>query len=429
MAEEQDLQAKRRAAQLAMEGDFWQQKRKEKEEIVNKRRLDAQKAMESPERKERRREEELVAKRAAQTAEQAEAEKKALAEAEANKAKSVAADAAAQEAARVARFGKIAAAEQQITKMVQAPAASAPMPNAVRTLRSDLAQAAQKNQVSMAGIAIKQEEKRRADLGAMVNTEPKKSHGFLISLVILMILIGLGALGYAYWLKNGNPFSPNPILPPVVPGQVASTTTPALIFSDRKSTVEISTDSTPTQLRSKIMEAVAAIDRPSATIEQIVFVKNGRPVNLPTWQTDLKLGLPEELLTTLTKDFMIGVYHHTAGERGAPFLILTTTNTNYEKTFATLKTAEPKLTQPLAIIGITQAPILTSASSTTPQQSSGQATPGWSDRSIYNSEVRVWPTADAPTGLYYTFLDRTTIAFTPNQATLVEILTRFRTAN
>ncbi len=388
-----DLQSRILEARAALEGDERQKRRDEESARLGTRQAEARRAMEDPARRLAREAAEKAEQRAREEALAAREKTKAEQEAETRAAKEK--EAAALGAAK-AREEKISAAQQTVETLKTGVVNL----NPVRTLRSDLNSAVQDEKISLSRIALQTEEKKRLE------QNEKRSHHrkttFVLVLILLLLLGGAGAYFYTIYQTGGlggttpTPFTPVPLIE-------------SLIFAEKHEKIDISALS-GREIKKLIANHLALPG--SSQIIDLYFTNGGNRPSFSNWQEKLELDLPQEVLSSLAPEFMLGITGNNASSSSA-FLILK--SKEYERSFAAMLAWERRLPRDLGELLGWQ------------NSSLGNADQRFTDQLFRNVDTRVLQTASSTEKIMYAFLlDRELIAITNSEATLGEIITRFR---
>ena len=398
----QDIATRREEARRAMEGDERLAARLKRNQATGKRRIDAQRAMESPTHRARR-----------EARERAIRESTGLAEAEATAERAtrdqtdkLAAEAKAkteqlarqQQAEELARVNSSRQATAEIGKLKNIPTHL----SSIRTLKTDMGEAV-KQGGSLAGIIV-QKGQSIVNQTAVANQRPTHN---LLSIILILFFLGAiaggGALLYRQWQINS---------PATTPGTATSTsnlTKPvSFILTDQQKTVD-TTGKTVDVLLGEIRRASAS-GLITGEIDELTFSKNGVALGFRAWQTLLELYLPDGLIKNAEPIFMFGFYHDQT--RRVPFIILKVKSA--ERTYSELLAWEDKL------------PTVWNALTGKPPASATTTAPTFHDQLIQNLNTRLIEEASVPQPALYGLLDANTVVLTQTRAAFLEILTRFR---
>jgi len=274
----------------------------------------------------------------------------------------------------------------------------------LRTLKVDMGRMIKDTKQSMVSMAIKEEEKQRAEQVGMV-TERKKNHVlFFISAVCIMGGIGvLGWWGYTSYQAKRIATIPN-----------AAPTVDSIIFAEGYKDIVV-TDENPVTLTTKLRLAVSNNNIPIGTIQYNRFVDNQqgslRVLTANEWLVSLNSSAPESLVRLLSDTFMYGIF---SGAQNSGFVIFTTSY--YEKAFAGMLGWEGTLARDLYAI--------LAGNPVTPDLQNTR----FVDVNIKNIAARALKNSNGSTALIYAFLpDKKTIVVAHNEATILQVLTRITT--
>jgi hypothetical protein len=390
-----------------MEGDERLAARLKRDQIIGNRRIEAQRAMESPTHRARREARERAVRESAGLVEAQTAVERATRE-QANKlvteAKAKAERLAnQQQAAERARVNASRQATTEISQLKNMPTHL----SSIRTLKTDMGEAVKQGK-SLAGIVI---QKGQSIINQTVVPDRRPTHN-LLSLILILFFLGAiaggGTLLYRQWQINS---------PATLPGTATSTPASASFFSTDHQADINTTSKTVDVLRSEIRQASAGALTAGA-IDELTFSKNGVALNFRAWQTLLELHFPDNLIKNAESVFMFGFYH--GKTRQEPFIILKVKSA--ERTYSELLAWEDKLpTVWNALIG---KPPVSLATTTLASPSGGSS---FHDQLIQNLNTRLIEGAGVTQPALYGLLDANTIILTQTRAAFLEILTRFRT--
>lgn len=407
---QQNLDARREEARLAMEGDEHRKAREDRERLIGKRRVDARLAMESPTHRAKREigERALRDVVAASTA-QIEAERARREAAEKTAADSKARAAAEEAAVEAGRAARIKAARQAAGEIEDLKGRPAHL-SAIRTLKTDMAEAVNRGG-SIAGAVIREGELRGGRPAAAAG---RQSRGKLAAVLILLGL-GVAAAGgtivYRKWVADS---------PAADGGSGAASTTPSsvkpsLIPSDRRIDIETNDQTLPILVAQ--VRASSAEEKTIGTIDELIFSKNGIRLSFRDWQTVFNLPFSDGLIRGLEPDFMFGFYHGLTGN--VPLIILKTKSAS--QSYSQLLVWENSL--PIVWDALLGKPPVTPP---LPESGEAGAAPRFHDRIIQNLDTRVLEGVGVSQPALYGLLDSNTIVFTQTREAFLEILTRFR---
>ena len=362
------------------------------EAALEKRRLEAARAMEGEvERKRRevrefqRRERELATANSA-SAQAAAAEQAAW---QAAQTKAAAAKAQRLEAREAqARLERIDQATTQVSELQKAPVNLNPL----RTLRTDMAKAVREDGVSAASIAQSEDGRR-----ALATGEPTPPNSRWLWIIIGLVVIGGGLGGWWYW-SNQSPAISTPQPAPVTPAI-------NLIFAENTLDLALDTARTPGDVTNAINQI---LNNPPSGVIALTPTAGGAPISLIALGEKIKWQPPASLVNIFEPAFMLGA--HQSASSTERFLILKTRL--YDQAFAGMIAWEKTLADdlwPLFTKNSAAAPLITN----------------YSDKLVRNKDARQATRPDGSVIIFYGFLDQNTIAITTNQATFSELALRY----
>jgi hypothetical protein len=409
MTEDQDLEAKRAAARLAMGGEAYAKKIAAQNLDLAKKRREAMIAMESLEQRARREAKEK------ETIDQANAQKKLeidLQEAkkrEVEKQAKLEAEKQAQAEAKM-NAAKINQAEfetkQNLIEDLKKSGMSKISP--LRTLKTDLEQSVQTENLSAVKISLMENERKQKDsvFVAPQNTTPQKKTWTIVLSVILIISSFVLVSGVFYFNQNRSL-------------GVAPVTINSLIFADenqalaldQKSSLEII--NTIRQLKNLLGPKNSLLNiYPTKTVATTSTLKAKTiDVGLPEFLDASRINLSAEITRHLDSPFMIGAYR---SDNNQLFWVFSVNDLEYTKA-AILKDEKAFLNNLLG-------PFLVDTTFST-DLSQAQIL----DQVVKNKDARVVKNSQAVTIAAYSFLDRQTLVVTQNEAALGQIIDSFNT--
>ena len=301
--------------------------------------------------------------------------------------------------------------------------ASAPKPqdktlHSVHTLKDDLQNVVRDEKISLVR-AVSLEQGRRArtprgqeDVRASVKARSTKRVTGIIFSVILLVLLGVGALFGVYTIEQAH--SGN------TPNDAASAS--SLLFAE--TTVAFPLDDTsPDALKQKLAQARNA-GGALGSITQIVPTAaatdaNGnattRPATFAEFMSALGAKPPAELLRALGSDFFFGI--HTV-DKNAPIIIVPVTS--YDRAFAGMLAWEPTLNTDLA-------PVFTPVPTQKLDEASGLSVlRTFSDVVMRNYDVRALKDDTGTIELYYSFPSQKILIIAESPYTFTEVLSRLQ---
>lgn len=279
----------------------------------------------------------------------------------------------------------------------------------IRTLKADQDNLIRSQNISLVGIAIKEEERRRqrqenASLSSGTNIK-------LLAASLALILIGFGVSLYVY--QNYYAVNTSKILTPG--GQIM--TPQSIVFADTYRSLDM-TNITVADLIDRIKNEVRnPPDLRLGAIENFVFTKkNAQGISTPVGAYDffkiIGTEAPDSFLRTLGQEYMFGIL---SSAENAAFVIVTTES--YDKSWAGLLEWDNKmLTKDMY-------QILTSL-----KPDSSLFTKQYEDLTIRSVDTRVLRDKDGTIRIVYAFLDSNkTIIIAGSQQAFIEALNRFNT--
>lgn len=303
--------------------------------------------------------------------------------------------------------------EKQQTPAPQTSATPLNIPRmgTLRTFKADLDAAVKGENVSLATVAIREAEKRRA-LGILSDANTHSSTRKIILLSIALVALGLGVFGVGFLYFQSNPETTVPI----------SARTP-LIFADSESKLDTTTART-SDVIAFAQKKLRTIDRQIGTVEEIIFTEQKQKlgeegttitVEEPLTAQELIRGLgtaaPDGLLRSLEGSSMYGIY---AWQTNHGFLLFKVTS--YEKAFDELLSWEKRF------MARDLLPLL---EETIPREGINETV--FRDAIIRNIDTRVLRDAQGTPILIYGFLNNQNLAIAGSQETFIEIVSRFTT--
>ena len=364
--------------------------------LLAKQRQLAEASMEGEERRRAREAEEATARAIAQAAarERAEAERLArLKEQEEEELVHIAT------IARTKQHQTLATQQATVDELVKTSVQSI---RPVRTLKADMDSAIKGSNLSMVGIAIKEDERRRADASTAAVTT-KKNHWFATVSTVLVLggVSILGYIGYAYFFAGTS-----------AEEQTTRTGYESLVFAEKTKIVSVR-DLSDTQLAAILKNEVRNLNAPIGSVEDVHLVQaDDRPqaVSFQEFVRLLRLDTPDTLVRNLGTNFMFGVY--SAAENGG-FMLLEPQN--FERAFAGLLAWEPNMLSDLGIIlsGVTPEAELLRAPFT------DVLIKNISGRAVYDKSGKII--------LLYSFFDKNNLIIAANETVFVEVISRLTT--
>ena len=273
---------------------------------------------------------------------------------------------------------------------------------AVETMRKDVLEGIKSKQISLANIAIAEQElRRRREQQAYLN-QTRRWQNLVVGLGLIFVLLGGTVMSY-YAFFHESAEEP-------VPETVADRE--YLVTPDKEKIVDARGFS-ERDVRNEFESAVRSATEPVKSITVIVFSMGENNKMLPA--KDLLAALfpntPDKLLRNIGDKYMAGFY--TGESRNHGFLALSIDS--FENALEGTREWER--------MDFSRAYELLTTLNASPDESGLE----WHDASIRNTDVRVLEDPVRDTYLVYSFLDRETLVFTTDKTAFVEILARFRT--
>ncbi len=401
---------KRLRARLALTGERDIANWKEEEQYLEKRKIEAAKAMASDEQKKIQEEKDrAIAHKLEAQKKLAELEEERKAQEELRK-KDIGREQRekdfAQEKLRQEKIKQILESKKKIEGIKRAPLSRL---SSVHTLTDDLSDAIKNRGMTAARLAqANKQEKKEAEKPVSL----RKTIIFSLSLIIF--LSGLTAISWSAWQRTQKSIAPTQI------------THDPIIFADEHVAIDLK-GMTPEQVRQEIKDLrltvpVSLEGGPKERIKDIYFIyEESRNTDQgliiekkiagpELFATSTGLAITNDLLRFLDSDFMLGFQ---LGVQDEPFYIF---KTKYYK-----NSADALLYDENRIISQLLLPFIDTETETrirfTPFQ----------DKMVKNRDIRMVTNQDNMTLAAYTWLDKNTIAVTTNEITLEKILSSFLT--
>lgn len=279
----------------------------------------------------------------------------------------------------------------------------------IRTFKGDIAGAVRDQSMSLAGIAIKEDEKRREEAG--VAAHAFRVNTLLVTLSLIFIVAGGGLIGYLKFFHKTDGPSTTVKVP-----QVKS-----IVFADEHEDIDL-TDKTFRETREEIFKQILGKRLTVGNIKSLTFI-NTRQVEtadgtkseryyIPGSEFFDRVGIsaPESFLRQLDPNFMYGMYSF---KGQTAFLILKTSD--YASLFAELLAYENRMARDLY-------PILSGTSSP------DTADRLWTDEVIQNIDTRTLRDPFGDLVMLWSFLGtRDKVLITINEDVFKEIVDRLQT--
>ncbi|MDB5237046.1 MAG: hypothetical protein JWL88_148 [Parcubacteria group bacterium] len=296
------------------------------------------------------------------------------------------------------------------------PAAPSPAAANLHTFKSDFSDHIDAQKASTFSVLAAQSDERETRAASpkpVVLKSKKKSQLPLILSATLLVVLGIGVLGGAYWFVTLR--SPAAAIP---------FTVPSLIFADEK--VEL-----PSGAASLAEGLMQVAQQPSVHGNVIVVYPvtstSGKKGIIHTPQPSgpaikqIFISAPDILLRNIDDSSTMGVLN--AGNANAPFFILKVTS--YERTFAGMLGWEPAMGANLAML-YPSTPAQAMGSSSAPQVITA---PHFVDATVANHDVRILKDAANTTVLLYGYRDKQTLIIAKDEAAFTALLVRLNAAN
>lgn len=400
-----DLEAARERARLAMEGEERKNKKIEEEKINQEKRLSARLAMEGAERRARREAKEKEIKEKEIMRQRIDDEVKRRVEETAKK----------KQAEETAKKNEQSAREQQLKQkenefiesrnvIEQLKKEKGSSINPLRTLQSDLAGAIKTENLSQAKIAIAEQEKKP------IVTKLEKSSSsigkIILGFFVLLLLFSLGGGAYWYWSKNSQAIIKNAPIQSIIHAEASQ---------------EINTSNLPSaELVTTISNLIANSKLAGETITNIYFTKevlasDGKTktkslLNFSEFLTYSQSAIPANF-SRFVNTYMLGLYGGTNGNS----IFLTLKIDLHDNVSQEFLDHENDYLQ--NIFKSLDGKDLTGTS--TPQT--------FTDRLLKNIKTRVLLDEQGKVLLVYSFIDRTTLIIAQSEEALYRAYVAYNT--
>lgn len=277
----------------------------------------------------------------------------------------------------------------------------------LRTLKGDIGQAIKHQNLSLAGIALREADRRRFQLESQKKTSTLKV--ILISLSVIFLLGAAALAGFFYWQSK-----------PAGPGESGATVSTGDIISvDQSKKLDV-VQFDAEGLQRALTNLVRAEEIRIGSIEKIEIVetiespdKLEQQVRLGAdeFLTKLEVGVSDRFLRFLDRPFLFGIHSF---KTNSGFLLLKTGS--FQTAFAELLSWEKVLAADLYQILSGNRP------------AANLLERAWEDKTIKNIDTRVLFDQAGEIALIYSFLgSRDTIFIGTNRSTFEEVLARFQT--
>lgn len=290
----------------------------------------------------------------------------------------------------------------------------------IRTFKSDIADAMNKQNASLVSIAAAEQERRggAATIPVKELLEEVPSSFSIKKLLIgiiggILLLGGLGVIGYIFFFYK----SAEVVVDPDIP---------SLIFADSKQAIDTSSKDARSILQALTI-AKDSTARSLGDIEQLYL--NARTVDgAPTVLTSqdflsiINARVSDSFLRSLGSTFTVGVHVFNGNQ---PFILFTTNS--YENSFAGMLAWEETIQGTLAPLFGEALPTAFQNISSTSTSTKGGTLPiarTFQDRVIRNIDARVLTDDSGAVVLLYAFPSQQVLVLTTNEQTLVEVISR-----
>lgn len=301
---------------------------------------------------------------------------------------------------------KVKAQKARVEKINQSEAfvadlrSSAADINPMRTLKTDMARAVKEEGISISSIAVSEQVKKQ--LGKATEPDgPAKTNNRLLFLLIILVLAVVGAGVYLWWSSQPEPV---PVINP------ASTVPEPFFFAEAAAAIDVGEAKNQADPRRLVNASALPADFGTRSVKQLYFTRGSVALTGPELARAFGWELPDSLFRNFDAPYMFGVYND--GEKNNRFLIMSVKL--YDQAFAGMLAWEKNLAEDLL-------PLLTDI----PAGQPAPVTTDFKDKLLRNKDARYTTNLEDKTVLFYSFLDQNTIAFTPNEATFIELLGRY----
>lgn len=394
-----ELQAARDRARLAMGGEKIQEKQIEDEKTIKEKLSMARLAMEGPERRLRRetrekeaidketmrkRIDEEVKRRVAETA-----QKKLAEEAERQREKQ------AREQELKQKENQLAQSRNVIEQLKKEKGSSL---HPLRTLQSDLAGAVQTENLSVAKIAISEQKKTPTPVYTMEKSSSGVWKKVFFFFVIFTLLLAGGAGGYWYWINKEKTSGPSTVV------------IQSIVYAETSREIDTAKIS-PAQLIPTISDLISTPATTGETISNLYFTKevpssdgktkNKALLSFSEWLKYSQSSIPEDF-SRFVNDYMVGL--HKGLDQNSVFLTLKIDL--HDNVYQALMDHEGDYVQNIL-------------KSLDGQDVAGTSTKRtFSDRRIKNIDTRTLTDEQGKILMLYSFLDRNTLVIAKNENAL-----------
>lgn len=285
----------------------------------------------------------------------------------------------------------------------------------LHTFKSDFADHIDEQKASTFSVLAAQSDApdTRASMPKPVKLKTKKNNLPVILGAIVLVILGIGLLGGAYWFIALR-----------LPAQATPLSVPSLIFADEK--VEIPSNA-PSYAQAIANVAQQSSVHGNVIVTYIVATTNGKQGIIKTPQPggviirQIFANAPDILLRNLDDSSTVGVIQ--AGNNNASFFVLDVTS--YERTFAGMLGWEPTMGSDLSVLY--PAPALAPVGTSTAPRI--VTAPHFIDSTVSNHDVRILKDSAGNTILIYGYRDKQTLIIAKDEAAFTALLTRLSAAN
>lgn len=279
--------------------------------------------------------------------------------------------------------------------------------NTLRTLEGDLANAIQKNNVSMVKMAMA-EKTRQEKQGTFEEVVQQGNKNILYTVAAgILILLGIGGGLFVYFSRSNTP------LPTDQTSSLAKGIESSLIYTEELKVIAIDGKDFQT-LKKVINDEKNSLTNPGV-VRRLVFTTGTgtttKEVSIQDFLSIMRSRLPSELSRTMTGKQIFGIYSHNPTDA---FTIIKTSS--YDDSYSGMLNWEPYMEDDIGSLFIQRTDVISSTS--TPVRKP------FVDRVLENRDVRVLLNENGGIKMLYTFFDPNTIVITSNSDTLKEILFR-----
>ena len=402
-----NLEARRNQARLAMEGEETVKRREVETAQMSKRRLEAQIAMESEEQKKKRVNAEQLARSRAIAKERLTQDLGKKRQEENTKAEALkqklASNTKKEKEAYDAKLRQIHQSELKIGEIKQAPTSTL---SSIHTLKSDMARTIRDDDLSMTKIVLQEKDRALMNFGLpgglMAPTVKKGGHTGLMIFLIVLLLAATASAGVLIFY----PETADKITKQVTGLFGQSTENPAPVFVasylipvDDK--VEVTTEKLDVEgLRAQITQ-IFGNAKDDKVLTGLAFIEAGKQIDFARWQSKLALGAPASLTGKLGPKFLFGILNLNEVKNG---FVIVEVKPNINKSL--LEWEANLAVRLLPLIG------------------GSNAVAVFNSRLFQNLEVRVLPNAFGESQMIYTIIGNRYLIITTNEKALENLVGR-----